>query len=177
MANRAGAANSTAMASTTLTAPDALLADNLGTAFGLGVPYNPFVGGQRHHHPHQHQQQQVQAQNQAQAQPQLPPNANATPAPANAINRFFGLNTSGRTSTTTNPHVNHALATQATIDDAFIHRFISLHHHTLRKFWVVGMRCSEDAIRELCERCERLERVRAEDVDEFPVRSVFPGVG
>lgn len=155
-------------------APDTLLADNLGTAFGLGAPYNPFVGGQlHHHHPHQHQQQRQQQQQQAQphAQVQLPPNANATPAPTNvhAIHRFFNHNHGGSTSNAL------ALANQATalVDDAFIHRFIALHHSTLRKFWVVGMRCSEDAIRTLCARCEKLERVRAEDVDEFPVRCVF----
>jgi hypothetical protein len=56
------------------------------------------------------------------------------------------------------------------VDNAFIQQFATLHNRTLRQFWVVGMRCSEAAIRDLCKRCEKLERVRAEDVDEYPVR-------
>ncbi|KAF8316794.1 hypothetical protein DL93DRAFT_715496 [Clavulina sp. PMI_390] len=55
------------------------------------------------------------------------------------------------------------------IDDSFIHRFVSLHATTLKKFWVVGLRCSEEAVFDMCSKCEQLERVKAEDVDEFPM--------
>lgn len=56
------------------------------------------------------------------------------------------------------------------MSDSFIQQFGALHNTTLRQFWVIGMRCSETAIRDLCKRCEKLEHVRAEDVDEYPVR-------
>jgi len=65
---------------------------------------------------------------------------------------------------------NHSLDPFA-VDDNFVQRFAALHDTTLRQFWVIGMRCSDTAIKDLCKRCEKLEHVRADDVDEYPVRA------
>jgi len=65
---------------------------------------------------------------------------------------------------------NHSLD-PFVVDDNFVQRFAALHDTTLRQFWVIGMRCSDTAIKDLCKRCEKLERVRADDVDEYPVRT------
>lgn len=70
-----------------------------------------------------------------------------------------------------NSQLRHQQQYGSAIDDAFVRRFVALHKSTLRKFWVIGMRCSEEVIHELYTHCEKLERIRADDVDEFPVRS------
>lgn len=107
--------------------------------------------------------------------PRRPHTQNTTPLPglfafavpfANPFRRLSEPNTSFSSS--------HQLQNAPMIDDSFIYRFVTLHSTTLRKFWVVGMRCSDDAIRELCERCEKLERVKADYVDEFPVCFLRP---
>lgn len=91
---------------------------------------------------------------------------------ASAIPNPFRRSTSTRNNTLNHHSYHHHGSPDAPmIDDSFVHRFVSLHSSTLRKFWVVGMRCSEDAVQELRARCEKLERIRADDIDEFPVQS------
>jgi hypothetical protein len=59
------------------------------------------------------------------------------------------------------------------VDEGFVSRFVDLHHTTLRKFWVVGLRCSDRAVHDLCYGCEKLERLKGDNVDEFPVRLFY----
>lgn len=106
------------------------------------------------------------------------------PPIANAILDFYTLGTTTTLSrrpapapSQTNPNLNPA--DDRTIPVSFLHRFVSLHHKTLRRFYAPRMRCSEEGIREFFvlndderrRKCERLERVRVGgvNVDETPV--------